>query len=125
VILTMVMLSQARGPLQMLIPQHLLTFFVAATMCHRMLSEDRPDPAHLTEFYFYISLGGVLGGSFNALLAPMLFNSIAEYPLMLGAACLLRPQVWSNISLRGAMSGPAQAAPPGSSNAQCPAPEPA
>jgi hypothetical protein len=115
VVLTMVMLSQARGPLQVLIPQHLLTFFVAATMCHRMLAEDRPDPAHLTEFYFFISLGGVLGGSFNALIAPLLFNSIAEYPLMLGAACLLRPQVWSNLSLKNVtdLSGqsPPEAAP--------------
>jgi hypothetical protein len=107
VILTMVMLSQARGPLQLLIPQHLLTFFVAATMCHRMLAEDRPDPAHLTEFYFLISVGGVLGGSFNALVAPLLFNSIAEYPMMLGVACLLRPQVWTNVTLKNVtdMSG--------------------
>ncbi len=93
IILTMAMLSQARGPLGVLIPLHLATFFVAATMCHKLLAEDRPDPAHLTEFYFFISLGGVLGGCFNALLAPLLFNSILEYPLMLGAACLLRPQV--------------------------------
>ena len=80
----MVMLSQARGPLPLLIPQHLLTFFIAATMCHRLLAEDRPDPAHLTEFYFFISLGGVLGGCFNALVAPLIFNSILEYPIMLG-----------------------------------------
>jgi hypothetical protein len=94
VILVMVMLSQARGPLMLLIPQHLLTFFIAATMCHRLLAEDRPDPTHLTEFYFFISLGGVLGGSINALVAPLVFNSILEYPIMLGVACLLRPQVW-------------------------------
>src|SRR5262249_18119858 len=53
----------------------------------------RPDPSHLTDFYFCISLGGVLGGCFNALLAPLIFTTILEYPLMLGAACLLRPQL--------------------------------
>jgi hypothetical protein len=109
VILVMVMLSQARGPLEMLIPQHLLTFFIAATMCHRRLAEDRPDPAHLTEFYFFISLGGVLGGCFNALLAPLMFNTILEYPIMLGAACLLRPQVCDGkgITTKAGEGGPA------------------
>jgi hypothetical protein len=97
IILTMAMLSQARGPLPVLIPLHLATFFVAATMCHKLLAEDRPDTAHLTEFYFFISLGGVLGGCFNALLAPLLFNSILEYPLMLGAACLFRPQLTKDL----------------------------
>jgi hypothetical protein len=93
IILVMIMLSRAPGPLGVLLPVHLLTFFLAATMCHRMLAEDRPDPAHLTDFYFCISLGGVVGGCFNALLAPLMFRSILEYPLMLGAACLLRPQL--------------------------------
>jgi hypothetical protein len=34
-----------------------------------------------------------LGGVFNALLAPVIFRSVAEYPLMLVLACLLAP-VW-------------------------------
>ena len=33
----------------------------------------------------------MLGGVFNTLLAPQLFRSFAEYPLVLVAACLLRP----------------------------------
>jgi hypothetical protein len=93
IILTMALLSHAPGPISVLLPIHLITFFIAATMCHRLLAEDRPDPAHLTEFYFFLSFGGVLGGCFNALLAPLLFNSILEYPLMFGVVCLLRPQV--------------------------------
>jgi hypothetical protein len=44
----------------------------------------------LTEFYFWIAFGGVLGGLFNALVAPVLFSGIVEYPLVLVAACLLR-----------------------------------
>ena len=40
-----------------------------------------------------MSLGGVLGGLFNALVAPLVFTGAVEYPLMLAAACLLRPRV--------------------------------
>lgn len=62
---------------------HLLVFFIVAMACHGILSERRPHAAHLTEFYLLMSLGGVLGGLFNALLAPMIFNNVMEYPLIL------------------------------------------
>ena len=45
---------------------------------------------HLTEFYLWISAGGVLGGLFNALVAPVLFSGLVEYPLVLVLAALLR-----------------------------------
>jgi hypothetical protein len=45
----------------------------------------------LTEFYLWLSLGGVLGGAFNALVAPILFDSVAEYPLALVLAVVLAP----------------------------------
>jgi hypothetical protein len=73
------------------IPLHLATFFVVAMVCHGELAQDRPPPAHLTEFYLWLSVGGVLGGLLNALVAPLLFNGVAEYPLALVLACLLRP----------------------------------
>lgn len=69
---------------------HLIVFFIAAMVCHACLAADRPEPEHLTEFYLWMSLGGVLGGLFNTLLAPVLFNSVVEYPLALVAACWLR-----------------------------------
>ena len=69
---------------------HLGVFFVATMVCHARLAADRPEPEHLTEFYLWMSLGGVLGGLFNTLLAPVLFNSVVEYPLALMAACWLR-----------------------------------
>jgi len=69
---------------------HLVVFFIAAMVCHARLAADRPEPEHLTEFYLWMSLGGVLGGLFNTLLAPVLFNSVVEYPLALMAACWLR-----------------------------------
>ena len=38
-----------------------------------------------------MSLGGVLGGLFNALVAPLVFRSIVEHEAALVAACLLLP----------------------------------
>ncbi|MBY9066241.1 fused MFS/spermidine synthase [Hyphomonas sp. WL0036] len=71
---------------------HLACLFIAAIACHGLLAADRPETGRLTEFYLLMSLGGVLGGAFNALLVPVIFTSVAEYPLMLIAAILLVPQ---------------------------------
>ena len=70
---------------------HLLGFFAAAMVCHRQLADARPHPAHLTEFYLWMSLGGVVGGAFNVLVAPVLYQRVIEYPLMLLVAFALRP----------------------------------
>ena len=67
-----------------------LTAFVAASLlCHRALYERRPPAAHLTEFYLWMSLGGVLGGIAAALIAPLIFIEVIEFPLLLGLAILL------------------------------------
>jgi len=71
---------------------HLAAFFLTAMVCHGRLADDRPASDYLTEFYLWLSLGGVLGGLFSALVAPLLFSGVQEYPLMLVAACLLRPR---------------------------------
>jgi hypothetical protein len=60
-------------------------------MCHGQLAADRPGPRYLAQFYVWLSLGGVLGGIFNALVAPMLFRSVVEYPLAILLSCLLLP----------------------------------
>jgi hypothetical protein len=73
------------------LPIHLGVLFVTAMVCHGELSRRRPPASRLTEFYLWISVGGVLGGIFNVLLAPVLFTRIYEYPLLLGLACLARP----------------------------------
>jgi hypothetical protein len=71
---------------------HSLAFFFIALMCHGELARDRPDPRHLTEFYLWMSVGGVLGGLFNGLVAPLFFRvGNIEYPLAMVLACLLRP----------------------------------
>jgi hypothetical protein len=70
---------------------HLGLFFVTAMVAHGELVKRRPDAARLTEFYLWMSFGGVLGGLFSGLLAPLMFNSIAEYPMLLVAGLLCRP----------------------------------
>ncbi|MCP4701034.1 MAG: hypothetical protein GY862_29900 [Gammaproteobacteria bacterium] len=72
-------------------PLHLLAFFISAMVCHGELVKRRPATEHLTEFYFWMSLGGVLGGAFNTLLAPLIFESVLEYPLAMVLAYMLRP----------------------------------
>ena len=70
---------------------HLAAFFLTALVCHGAMAADRPASKHLTEYYLWMSAGGVAGGLLCALVAPLVFNSVLEYPLMLVAACLLRP----------------------------------
>lgn len=72
---------------------HLLTFFAAALMCHYELARDRPSPKYLTTYFLIMSLGGVLGGIFNSLLAPLVFPHAYEYQLALLVACLMVPKL--------------------------------
>ncbi len=69
----------------------LIVLFVAALACHGELAADRPPARHLTAFYLWVSLGGVLGGAFNALLAPMMFTGTTEYPLAILLLLLALP----------------------------------
>jgi hypothetical protein len=74
---------------------HLGAFFFVALMCHQRLVSLRPDPAHLTEFYLCLSIGGVVGGGFNAFVAPVIFDNVWEYPIILALRAwrgLGRPQ---------------------------------
>jgi hypothetical protein len=86
------MLTHGTHPVWLVITMHLFVLFFAAMVCHCRLADDRPAPSHLTEFYLCLSLGGALGGVFNALVAPNIFTTVAEYPLVLVFACLLRPR---------------------------------
>jgi hypothetical protein len=70
---------------------HFIGLFIIGMVCHGELAKDRPAVAHLTEFYLWISAGGVIGGMFNALLAPVIFPTVIEYPVTLVLACLLMP----------------------------------
>ena len=67
-----------------------MALFAAGLVCHGRLSDSRPGASRLTEFYLLVALGGVLGGAFNALVAPLVFRDLYEYPIALAAACFLR-----------------------------------
>lgn len=82
-------------PTSIIIGLHVLVFFICAMVCHGELARLRPDVGRLTEFYFWLSFGGMLGGVFNALVAPIVFNGVYEYPLALILACLLYPAIQS------------------------------
>jgi spermidine synthase len=79
------------------IPFHFLTFFIIALVCHGRLAQSRPATGYLTEFYLWMALGGVLGGVFNAFIAPLIFKQMVEYPLVIGLASFLYPaETFSN-----------------------------
>jgi SAM-dependent methyltransferase len=66
-------------------------FFLSGLVAHRTLYEARPGARHLTQFYLFMSLGGVLGGLFSALIAPKLFSEVLEYPILLALTMACRP----------------------------------
>ena len=70
----------------------LATLFAGALLCHGDLADDRPSASDLTSFYLWISVGGAIGGIANSLVAPLIFSSIAEYPItLLLLALVVRP----------------------------------
>jgi hypothetical protein len=106
-------------------PQHALValviflslgFFWTAMVCHGELARDRPSTRHLTEFYLWMSVGGVVGGIFNGLLAPILFPRVWEFPVALACAGLLRPTMkesgWADDLVSDFMNKPIAAPPP-------------
>ena len=68
---------------------HLIGFFIITQFCHNRLAEKRPSATNLTEFYFFMSLGGVLGGASIALLAPLMFVNSYEYSMMIVASAFV------------------------------------
>ena len=64
----------------------LASLFIISVALHSELFDRRPEPARLTHFYLVMSVGGVIGGIFCALIAPMLFDWTYEHPLLLAAA---------------------------------------
>jgi hypothetical protein len=73
-----------------LIALHLVLLYAGALLCHARLAETRPHSQYLTEFYFWVALGGVLGGVFTATLSPILFPTTLEYPILVAAVAFLR-----------------------------------
>jgi SAM-dependent methyltransferase len=69
---------------------HITLLFSGALLCHSALAGTRPPTQYLTEFYFWIALGGALAGVFAAIIAPALFRTIFEYPLLVATLAFFR-----------------------------------
>ncbi len=78
-------------PIWIVVSVHGANLFFVALLVHRRLALERPPAERLTQFYLLLSLGGVCGGVFSALIAPAIFSTIAEYPISIVLALLFRP----------------------------------
>jgi len=88
----LVMFSQFTGIY--MLPIHLAAFFISAMVCHGELVKRRPDASHLTEFYLWMSFGGVVGGFFASIIAPNIFSTVLEYPILMMAVFICRKDFW-------------------------------
>ena len=91
VVFMLLWMIKATEPLAFVVGAYLAALFVAATACHTELARRRPSPRHLTAYYAYVGAGGVIGGAFNALIAPAVFRDWVEIPLAFTLVCLLVP----------------------------------
>src|SRR5215510_6731719 len=79
---------------------NIVVFFVIALTCHGELARRRPAARHLTAFYMWMSTGGMIGGIAAGLIAPHVFSTVAEYPILIVLAILCRPGVTIGQGLR-------------------------
>lgn len=70
----------------------LVLLFIVAVALHGTMFRLRPAVDHLTSFYLAMSFGGMLGGLFCAIIAPLVFDWAYEHPLLILGAALLVPQ---------------------------------
>jgi hypothetical protein len=77
--------------LQLGIP--LVVLAAAALVAHGRVVMDRPPADRLTDFYLWISVGGVAGGVFASLLVPAVFDDVVEYPIAIALALTLTPRI--------------------------------
>ena len=62
---------------------------LVGSVVHGWLYEERPETARLTHYYLAIAAGGAAGGLLAALVAPLVFNRVTEYPLALFVSAVL------------------------------------
>lgn len=79
----------ANSPLVLLVVLHLTFFVLAALVIHRRLARLAPAPAHLTELYVVMALGGALGTLAAGVLPTILLPDTWEHALAIAAACAL------------------------------------
>lgn len=84
-------------PAPLLVTLSLMAMFLLTLLYHANLASIRPPAKHLTAFFLFVSLGGVLGGVFNALIAPLIFESLTEDWLVLVVGAIIG--LWSTKAL--------------------------
>ena len=99
-LLTLLIATDATEPTTAIVLLHLFFFCVAAMVCHSNLARERPAATGLAQFYLCVAIGGMCGGLFNTLIAPTIFNTLIEYPLMIVLACLIHPHAATENSSR-------------------------
>ena len=67
----------------------LSALFVGSFLFHRRLYELRPRAENSGLFYVVLALGGALGGCFNSFVAPQIFLTTVEFPLVLSLSLLV------------------------------------
>ena len=70
----------------------IIMFLICGIVLHGELAADRPSTRYLTEYYFWMSLGGCLGGTLVGVIAPAVFPSYVEFPLILVLAALTQQE---------------------------------
>ncbi len=95
-VLVLAVEAQTYAPLPALVAVQLILLGLVGLTGHGLLAKDRPGAEHLTEFYLIMSIGGALGGMFNGIVAPLVFETTLEYQIMLLCAVSLIP--WRDIS---------------------------
>ncbi|WP_426755080.1 spermidine synthase [Myxococcus sp. Y35] len=84
--------AQTQGPQSSLALQlvaYSVALFAGSMVCHGELYRLRPPPRYLSAFYLWVSMGGALGALLVSVLAPAVFRAYWEYPLSLGACCVV------------------------------------
>ncbi len=79
----------AHQPVLLAIVIQMVMLACVAFASHARLAADRPEPSGLTTFYLVIAVGGALGGLLNGVVAPLLFDRVLEYPLLIVMVPLL------------------------------------
>lgn len=108
VILTVGGISLQNAPAQPVLTMVsiLMLLFVVAVTLHAEMYRTRPSPRFLTGFYLCMSVGGVLGGIFSGLLAPLVFDWTYEQPILILLAGALVPQAFLLPGAERLWSGP-------------------
>ena len=83
------LVSVAHQPVWLAITIQMVMLALVAFAAHARLAADRPRPARLTTFYLVVAVGGALGGLLNGVIAPLVFDRVLEYPLLIVTVPLL------------------------------------